>query len=88
MAGPGTCIDHVLYLDVRRQSRQPVPMIVPEVPFLQLLKRRWLPTDMITPPNFPEIAGAIPLRPNYALLINPFYRKATSFDSGSMRHIA
>jgi radical SAM superfamily enzyme YgiQ (UPF0313 family) len=56
-------------------------MIAPEAPFLQPLKRRWLPAEMIIPPALPEITVATPLKSYYALLINPFYRKdpAASF---------
>jgi hypothetical protein len=50
-------------------------MISPEAPFVQVLKRRWVPTEMMTPPTLPELAEAIPIEPCYALLINPFYCK-------------
>jgi radical SAM superfamily enzyme YgiQ (UPF0313 family) len=50
-------------------------MIAAEKPFLQPLKRRWLPAEMATPPKLPEHNREIPLKPHYALLINPFYPK-------------
>lgn len=56
-------------------------MIAPETPFLQSLKRGWLPTEMITPPKLPEIVE-IPLDPYSALLINPFYRKDPNASFG------
>ena len=50
-----------------------------EDPFVQPLKRRWLPAEMTRPPALPETGGTV--EPRYALLINPFYRKdpAASF---------
>jgi radical SAM superfamily enzyme YgiQ (UPF0313 family) len=56
-------------------------MIAPETPFLQPLKRGWLPAEMTTPPKLSEIAE-IPLEPYYALLINPFYRKDPNASFG------
>lgn len=56
-------------------------MIAPETPFLQPVKRGWLPAEMTTPPRLPEIAE-IPLEPYYALLINPFYRKDPNASFG------
>src|SRR5271166_932313 len=57
-------------------------MIAPDAPFLQPLKRRWLPAEMTTPPALPEIDCAIPREPHYVLLINPFYRKDPSASFG------
>jgi radical SAM superfamily enzyme YgiQ (UPF0313 family) len=56
-------------------------MLSPEAPFLQPLKRRWLPTEMTVPPTLLDITDATPPEPCYALLINPFYPKdpAASF---------
>src|SRR5437867_4195847 len=74
-------VNHVLVLDLRRQPSQAVPVIAREAPFIELLKRRWRPAEMATPPPLPEIAEPIPLEHYYALLINPFYPKdpAASF---------
>ena len=57
-------------------------MIPPELPFLQPLTRRWLPSEMSTAPTLPQIIAPIPVDPFYALLINPFYAKDPSASFG------
>ena len=57
-------------------------MTAHEAPFLQPVKRRWLPVEMTTAPTLPEIVDAIPVEPYYALLLNPFYRKDPSASFG------
>jgi radical SAM superfamily enzyme YgiQ (UPF0313 family) len=47
----------------------------PETPFRTVLRRRWLPPEMVTPPWLDPAAGAEPVKPLTALLINPFYPK-------------
>ena len=49
--------------------------IDPETPFRATLRPRWLPPEMVTPPWLDPKAGAEPVRPRTALLINPFYPK-------------
>jgi len=57
-------------------------MTAHEAPFLQPVKRRWLPAEMTTAPTLPDIVDAIPIEPRYALLLNPFYRKDPSASFG------
>jgi len=57
-------------------------MTAPEAPFLQPVKRRWLPVEMTIAPTLPDIVDAIPIEPRYALLLNPFYRKDPSASFG------
>jgi hypothetical protein len=57
-------------------------MTAHEAPFLQPVKRRWLPVEMMTAPTLPDIVDAIPIEPRYALLLNPFYRKDPSASFG------
>ena len=49
--------------------------IDPETPFGAKLRSRWLPPEMVTPPWLDPEAGASPVQPRTALLINPFYPK-------------
>src|SRR5258708_39278854 len=72
----------IICLDVGRKKRQSVRMTADEAPFLQPVKRRWLPAEMTTAPTLPDIAHAIPIEPYYALLLNPFYRKYPSPSFG------
>lgn len=46
---------------------------VPDDPFYQPRKKPWMPEAMRNAPAIPDEPG--PMRPRYALLINPFYRK-------------
>ena len=57
-------------------------MIHPEEPFLQPIRKRWIPLEMTVAPalNIDQIAGAI--EPYYALLINPFYPKDPNASFG------
>ena len=57
-------------------------MTAHEAPFLQPVKRRWLPVEMTTAPTLPDIVDAIPIVPSYALLLNPFYRKDPTASFG------
>ena len=50
-------------------------MIEPLEPFLRPLRRRWIPREMLCPPDLEASAHAGPIEPRYALLINPFYPK-------------
>jgi radical SAM superfamily enzyme YgiQ (UPF0313 family) len=50
-------------------------MISAEEPFHTVLKRRWLPEAMVTPPFLDPAAPRAPVQPFYALLLNPFYPK-------------
>ena len=49
--------------------------ISPEEPFRTVLKPRWLPPAMVTPPLLEPDAPPVAVEPFYALLINPFYPK-------------
>jgi radical SAM superfamily enzyme YgiQ (UPF0313 family) len=50
-------------------------MIEPLEPLLRPLRRRWIPREMLCPPDLEVSAHAGPIEPRYALLINPFYPK-------------
>ncbi len=51
-------------------------------PFLKLPRRRWCPPDMSRPPLLDTAMAAGPVRPRYALLINPFYPKDPNASFG------
>ena len=57
-------------------------MINAEEPFLQSIRKRWIPVGMTVAPalNADQIAG--PIEPYYALLINPFYPKDPNASFG------
>jgi radical SAM superfamily enzyme YgiQ (UPF0313 family) len=50
-------------------------MIDASEPFARPLRHGWIPPEMLHPPYLDSAAGAGPLEPCYALLINPFYAK-------------
>jgi hypothetical protein len=57
-------------------------MISPEEPFLQPIRPRWMPPEMLYAPALdPDAAGAEP-QLYYALLINPFYPKDANASFG------
>jgi len=45
-------------------------------------RRRWMPPEMTTPPVLDPAIPAPPVRPRYALLINPFYPKDPNASFG------
>ncbi len=49
--------------------------ISPEEPFQTVLKPRWVPAAMVTPPLLDPTVPRMPVAPRYALLLNPFYPK-------------
>jgi radical SAM superfamily enzyme YgiQ (UPF0313 family) len=49
--------------------------IAPEEPFQTVLRKRWLPKAMSTPPELDPTAPPAPITPRHALLLNPFYPK-------------
>src|ERR1043166_859079 len=51
-------------------------------PTAQSPKRRWCPADMTRPPVLDFAAPAGPVKPRYALLINPFYPKDPNASFG------
>ncbi len=51
-------------------------------PFEQAPKRRWLPAEMARPPLLDAATRGGPIRPRYALLINPFYPKDPNASFG------
>src|SRR5437764_15396529 len=57
-------------------------MIHDEEPFLQTIRKRWIPREMtVAPPlNLSDAGG--PVEPFHALLINPFYPKDPSASFG------
>ncbi len=50
-------------------------MIEPSEPFRGTLRRRWIPHEMLHPPDLESGGKPGPVQPRYALLINPFYPK-------------
>src|SRR5581483_7709563 len=44
-------------------------------PFRHPLRRRWIPREMLSPPDLEVASKSGPIEPRYALLINPFYPK-------------
>src|SRR5678810_153368 len=50
-------------------------MIDASQPFARPLRRGWIPKEMLYPPPLYPDAGAAPVQPRYALLVNPFYAK-------------
>jgi len=44
-------------------------------PFRHPLRRRWIPREMLYPPDLEVASKSGPIEPRYALLINPFYPK-------------
>lgn len=57
-------------------------MIDPREPFLRPLAKRWLPSEMFTPPPLDTNEPATTPQPHYALLINPFYPKDANASFG------
>src|SRR5258708_31399926 len=57
-------------------------MIPPDEPFLCILKKRWIPGEMTTPPALDRNKAADRVEPHYALLINPFYPKDANASFG------
>ena len=57
-------------------------MIRPDLPFLQPLKKRWIPHEMTTAPSLDPGGPADPIEPHYALLVNPFYPKDANASFG------
>jgi radical SAM superfamily enzyme YgiQ (UPF0313 family) len=57
-------------------------MIPPDELFLRRLKKRWIPSEMTTPPALGPYEAAGPVEPHYALLINPFYPKDANASFG------
>lgn len=57
-------------------------MIDPREPFLCPLAKRWLPSEMFTPPPLDTNEPATTPQPHYALLINPFYPKDANASFG------
>ena len=51
-------------------------------PILQPLKRPWLPAEMVRPPLLDAAIPAMPVKPRFALLINPFYPKDPNASFG------
>ncbi|MCX6953584.1 MAG: radical SAM protein [Verrucomicrobia bacterium] len=52
------------------------PRVIPaDEPFRTVLKKRWLPDAMVTPPFLDPATPRAPCEPRYALLISPFYPK-------------
>jgi radical SAM superfamily enzyme YgiQ (UPF0313 family) len=51
-------------------------------PFLHPIPKRWIPSEMTTPPALDPRAAAGPIEKNYALLINPFYPKDANASFG------
>src|SRR5579859_3468467 len=49
---------------------------------LPSLRRRWCPTEMTQAPRLDPFACAGPIKPRYALLINPFYPKDPNASFG------
>lgn len=49
--------------------------IAPEEPFRTVLKKRWRPDAMVTPPRLDPAAPRAAMERRYALLLNPFYPK-------------
>jgi radical SAM superfamily enzyme YgiQ (UPF0313 family) len=50
-------------------------MIASEEPFLRKAKKHWIPAEMTTAPRLDANLPRRPVKPHYALLINPFYPK-------------
>src|SRR5215469_6008916 len=51
-------------------------------PFLQSPRRLWRPAEMTTPPFLDPALAVGPVKPRYALLINPFYPKDPNASFG------
>jgi radical SAM superfamily enzyme YgiQ (UPF0313 family) len=51
-------------------------------PWLRSPKRRWSPPDMTRPPILDSMGPTGPIKPRYALLINPFYPKDPNASFG------
>src|SRR5438552_14565606 len=49
---------------------------------MKIASRRWQPPEMICPPLLDPRTGVEPVRPLYALLINPFYPKDPNASVG------
>ncbi len=54
----------------------------PPYPFSRTLKPRWCPPEMIHAPRLDPAAPPRPIRPRYALLVNPFYPKDPNASYG------
>jgi radical SAM superfamily enzyme YgiQ (UPF0313 family) len=57
-------------------------MIDSAEPFLRTIARRWIPSEMTTPPTLDPFAGGASIERHYALLINPFYPKDANASFG------
>jgi hypothetical protein len=57
-------------------------MIAPDEPFLNSVKKRWIPPEMTTAPALDPSEPANGIEPHYALLINPFYAKDANASFG------
>jgi radical SAM superfamily enzyme YgiQ (UPF0313 family) len=53
-----------------------------EQPWLQALRPKWCPAEMKQAPRLDPAVPALPVRPRYALLINPFYSKDPNASFG------
>lgn len=51
-------------------------------PWLQAPPPKWCPTEMKQAPRLNPVIPALPVRPRYALLINPFYPKDPNASFG------
>jgi radical SAM superfamily enzyme YgiQ (UPF0313 family) len=50
-------------------------MIDADEPFLGIISKRWIPTEMLHAPTLDPLETVSPVQRRYALLINPFYPK-------------
>jgi radical SAM superfamily enzyme YgiQ (UPF0313 family) len=57
-------------------------MKTPRDPFCQTLKRRWIPSEMLTAPELGARSGSSAIEPRYCLMINPFYAKDANASFG------
>jgi radical SAM superfamily enzyme YgiQ (UPF0313 family) len=57
-------------------------MIPIDEPFLRTVPKRWIPREMLVPPELGRDEVRDPVEPHYALLINPFYPKDANASFG------
>ena len=57
-------------------------MIAQDLPFVRAPRRRWLPSEMTRPPFLDHGMATGPVKPRYALLVNPFYAKDPNASFG------
>src|SRR5436305_6590979 len=57
-------------------------MADPNLLFLQPISKRWIPQEMLHPPQLDSSQPSEPVEPRYALLINPFYPKDADASFG------